>query len=122
MNDTVNHPEHYTSDPSGVECIEIIRHRNFNIGSAVKYLWRAGLKDEDTYVEDLEKAVWYIQDEINRLATIECDTSDFNDDLEKSVIYNGKAYFQEGVCQVEDVSIFFKPDETTVETSKGDMD
>ena len=42
--DPVNHPTHYTSDPSGVECIEITRHRNFNIGNAIKYLWRAGLK------------------------------------------------------------------------------
>ena len=65
--DPVNHPKHYTSDPSGVECIEITRHRNFNIGCAMKYLWRAGLKDSETEVQDLEKAVWYIQDEIKRL-------------------------------------------------------
>lgn len=65
--DQVNHPKHYTSDPSGVECIEITRHRNFNIGNAMKYLWRAGLKDSDAEVQDLEKAVWYIQDEIKRL-------------------------------------------------------
>ena len=65
--DQVNHPPHYTADPSGVECIQITRHRNFNIGNAIKYLWRAGLKDENTTVQDLEKAVWYIQDEINRL-------------------------------------------------------
>lgn len=44
--DQVNHPEHYTSDPSGVECIQITRHRNFNIGNAFKYLWRAGIKDD----------------------------------------------------------------------------
>ena len=42
--DNVNHPKHYTSDPSGIECIDITRHRNFNIGNAIKYLWRAGLK------------------------------------------------------------------------------
>jgi hypothetical protein len=65
--DQVNHPEHYTTDPSGVECIEITRHRNFNIGNAFKYLWRAGLKDEKKHVEDLRKAMFYIQDEINRL-------------------------------------------------------
>ncbi len=69
----VNHPPHYTSDPSGVECIQVTRHRNFNIGNAIKYLWRAGLKaDPDTtaikkQVQDLEKAIWYIQDEIKRL-------------------------------------------------------
>lgn len=71
--DMVNHPKHYTSDPSGVECIEVTRHRNFNIGNAIKYLWRAGLKEsvgKDTLqkqVEDLRKAVFYINDEITRL-------------------------------------------------------
>lgn len=78
MNDNVNHPKHYTSDPSGVECIEITRHRNFNIGNAIKYLWRNGLKDSDSQVQDLQKAVWYINDEIERLESItkrDCDTS-----------------------------------------------
>lgn len=65
--EAVDHPKHYTSDPSGVECIQIARHRNFNIGNALKYLWRAGLKDEDALVEDLRKAVWYVNDEIDRL-------------------------------------------------------
>ena len=66
--DMVNHPPHYTSDPSGVECITITRHRNFNIGSAIKYCWRAGLKGTGSKeLEDLRKAVWYINDEINRL-------------------------------------------------------
>jgi len=69
--DPVNHPSHYTSDPSGVECITITRHRNFNIGNAIKYLWRAGLKESDKglvkQVEDLRKAVFYIEDEIKRL-------------------------------------------------------
>jgi hypothetical protein len=65
--DQVNHPEHYTSDPSGIQCIQITRHRNFNIGNAFKYLWRAGLKDEYKHVEDLKKAIFYIQDEINRI-------------------------------------------------------
>lgn len=66
VNDAVNHPKHYTSDPSGVECIDITRHRNFNIGNAIKYLWRAGLK-EDAKIQDLRKAIWYINDEILRL-------------------------------------------------------
>ena len=72
-NDQVNHPKHYTSDPSGIECIDVTRHRNFNVGNAIKYLWRAGLKiDADKsfinkQIEDLEKAVWYIVDEIHRL-------------------------------------------------------
>ena len=65
--------KHYTSDPSGIECIDITRHRNFNIGNAIKYLWRAGLKEDkdrkliDKQVEDLNKAVWYLVDEIHRL-------------------------------------------------------
>lgn len=72
-NDQVNHPKYYTSDPSGIECIDVTRHRNFNVGNAIKYLWRAGLKiDADKssinkQIEDLEKAVWYIVDEIHRL-------------------------------------------------------
>lgn len=72
-NDQVNHPKHYTSDPSGIECIDITRHRNFNIGNAIKYLWRAGLKEDKDYklidkqIEDLNKAVWYLVDEIHRL-------------------------------------------------------
>lgn len=65
--DQVNHPTHYTTDPSGVECIQITRHRNFNIGNAFKYLWRAGIKNENAHIEDLKKAIFYIQDEINRL-------------------------------------------------------
>lgn len=75
-NDQVNHPKHYTSDPSGIECIDITRHRNFNIGNAIKYLWRAGLKEDkdrkliDKQVEDLNKAVWYLVDEIHRLGGI----------------------------------------------------
>ena len=68
MSDVVNHPSHYTSDPSGVECITITRHRNFNVGNAFKYLWRAGLKDDAKQVEDLRKAIFYINDEIERLS------------------------------------------------------
>ena len=65
--DQVNHPLHYTSDPTGVECIQITRHRNFNICNAFKYLWRAGIKDDKRQIEDLQKAIFYINDEINRL-------------------------------------------------------
>ena len=63
--DPVNHPQHYTSHPSSVECIQITEHFNFCIGNAIKYLWRAGLKGKA--LEDLRKAVWYINREINRL-------------------------------------------------------
>jgi len=64
--DAINHPKHYTSHPSGVECITITRHHNFAIGNAIKYLFRAGLKHPSP-VEDLKKAIWYIQDEIKRI-------------------------------------------------------
>lgn len=66
MSDIVNHPPHYNSHPSGVECIDVTEHMNFNLGNAVKYIWRAGLKS-DTPVVDLQKAVWYLQREILRL-------------------------------------------------------
>ena len=69
--DPVNHPSHYTSHPSGVEAIEITRHMSFNLGNAMKYLWRNGLKDGQPAVQDLEKAVWYIQDEIKQLKALE---------------------------------------------------
>lgn len=62
MNDPVNRPKHYTNHPSGVECIEITRHMGFNLGNAMKYIWRADLKNNA--IEDLEKAVWYLKDEI----------------------------------------------------------
>lgn len=67
MTDLINHPPHYTSHPSGVECIQIVEHMNFCIGNAIKYLWRAGLKDRGTYLEDLQKAAWYVQREIERI-------------------------------------------------------
>ena len=65
--DQVNHPEHYISHPSGIEAIQITRHMNFNLGNSIKYIWRAGLKDESKTIQDLEKAIFYIKDEINRL-------------------------------------------------------
>ena len=65
MNDNVNHPKHYISHPSGVECIEITEHMNFCLGNAMKYIWRASLKGEQ--VEDLRKARWYIDREISRI-------------------------------------------------------
>ena len=63
--DPVNSPQHYTSHPSGIECIEITRHMGFNLGNAIKYIWRANLKCDA--VEDLKKAQWYINDEIKKL-------------------------------------------------------
>lgn len=69
----VNHPEHYNTHPSGVECLDIVRHHNFNVGNVIKYCWRAGLKHEEgkddlvKQIEDLRKAEFYLRDEIMRL-------------------------------------------------------
>lgn len=63
--DMVNNPPHYTSHPSGIEAIEVTRHMNFNVGNAIKYLWRSGLKENG--IQDLQKARFYINDEINRI-------------------------------------------------------
>jgi hypothetical protein len=62
--DAIHHPMHYTSHPSGVEEITITEHMNFCLGNAVKYIWRCDLKENA--VEDLKKAVWYINREIER--------------------------------------------------------
>ena len=64
MEDKVNHPQHYTSHKSGVECIQVTENMNFCLGNAIKYIWRADLKDDA--MEDLRKAKWYIEREIER--------------------------------------------------------
>lgn len=61
-NDSVKKPGYYTSHPSGIECWDVTRHMNFNLGNAVKYIWRCDLKDNP--IQDLEKAIEYLQDEI----------------------------------------------------------
>jgi hypothetical protein len=66
MADLVNHPPHYTSHPSGVECIDVVEDMPYNLGCAVKYIWRVGLKDESDQITDLRKAAWYIEREILR--------------------------------------------------------
>jgi hypothetical protein len=63
--DMVNHPPHYTVHPSGIECIEVVEHYNFNVGNAIKYLWRHG--DKGDPLEDLKKARWYVDREVQRL-------------------------------------------------------
>lgn len=64
MTDLINHPPHYTQHPSGVECIQITEHMGFNLGNAVKYIWRADLKG--AAIDDLKKAAFYIEREIVR--------------------------------------------------------
>lgn len=62
--DPVNHPKHYTDHPSGIECIQITEHMGFNLGNAIKYVWRADLKGSS--IQDLRKAIWYIEREIQK--------------------------------------------------------
>lgn len=74
MSDSVDHPSHYNSHGSGIECIQITEHMNFNLGNAVKYIWRADLKGEEP-ITDLRKAAWYVQREIARLEDLAAKTS-----------------------------------------------
>lgn len=112
-NDQVNHPKHYTSDPSGIECIDVTRHRNFNIGNAIKYLWRAGLKEDkdrkliDKQVEDLNKAIWYLVDEIHRLGgrcTVKTDSINTCLPIDNESIIDAALNYHENV-NGQDVSI-----------------
>lgn len=63
-NDNVNHPSHYTS--GNIEVIDFIEDQklDYHLGNAVKYIARAGKKDPDKFIEDLEKAIWYIKRKI----------------------------------------------------------
>jgi hypothetical protein len=70
MNDVVNHPRHYNSHPSKIEAITITEHFNFNVGNAIKYLWRS---DHKAGLEDLKKASWYVNREIERLEKLDAD-------------------------------------------------
>ena len=65
--DPVNHPSHYIRHPSGIECIQVTEYMTFNCGNAVKYIWRNGLKDGQPDIQDLQKAIWYLNREIERL-------------------------------------------------------
>lgn len=64
MSDAVKHPDHYNRVP-GVECIQVVQHFNFNLGNAIKYIWRSGHKGKA--VEDLRKAIQYLEFEIERM-------------------------------------------------------
>ncbi len=65
MSDKIN-PKHYTSHPSGIECIEIFRHLSACRAAAIKYLWRCGKKD--AVQDELKKALWYVKDELKHNA------------------------------------------------------
>ena len=69
MTDNVNHPTHYGGEENLYEAIKVIEawELGFCLGNAVKYIARAGKKDPAKEIEDLEKAVWYLRREIERL-------------------------------------------------------
>lgn len=71
MSDPVNHPSHFTSHPSGVECIVVTEHFNFCLGNCIKYIWRHGQKPGADAITDLRKARWYLDREIERLERIQ---------------------------------------------------
>lgn len=62
--DMVSKPPHYTGHPSGIECIQVTEHMGFNLGNALKYIWRCDLKQNA--IEDLRKAQWYLEREIEK--------------------------------------------------------
>lgn len=103
MAEHVNHPKHYNGREDGVECIEIVRHYTFDIGCAIKYLWRAGLKVEmgmpniEKEIEDLKKAQWYIMDYLH---------SGHKDEMEKFV--DDDLYLATGRCVKELVAPYGK--------------
>lgn len=67
MSDPVNNPSHYTSDKSGIDCIEIAENWDFLLGNTLKYIWRHGKKSSSDSIEDLEKARWYLDRKIKKL-------------------------------------------------------
>lgn len=69
MNDTVNHPTHYTGRNIGYECIDITQHQDFCVGNAIKYLWR--YKDKGNPAEDLKKARWYAHRAMERQEAVD---------------------------------------------------
>jgi hypothetical protein len=60
----VDHPLHYGRHGSGIECIDVVEWMSFSLGNVIKYVWRADHKG--TAIEDLEKARWYLDREIER--------------------------------------------------------
>lgn len=67
MSDNINHPKHYGGEDNQYEAIKVIRawELGFSLGNVVKYISRAGKKDPSKRIEDLKKALWYLQEEIN---------------------------------------------------------
>ena len=65
MSDPIN-PAHYREHPAGIECIEVTEHAGFNLGNAIKYIWRVQWGNKGNKIDDLHKALWYVNREIVR--------------------------------------------------------
>jgi len=118
----VNHPKHYNQHPAGIECIDIIRHYTCDIANAIKYLWRAGLKpemgkeDAEKEIEDLEKALWYIEDYrkyINKLATYTVGKASKDSNLSDKVVCEA----QVGIVTGYDIADIVKGYDTHIATA-----
>ena len=72
-NERVDHPRAYNAHPSGIECIDLIEHLPANLACAVKYVWRCGLKQSETPLQELKKAHWYTERERDRVSLYELD-------------------------------------------------
>lgn len=99
----VNHPKHYNQHPNGIECIDIIRHYTCDIANALKYLWRAGLKQEvgmedmEKEKEDVEKAIWYVEDFYKHYHDFHCKEKMY--DEMSSLVYTEVGYFAEQITE-----------------------
>ena len=105
----ISNPSWYTTHPSGIECIDVVEHMSFNLGNAIKYLWRSGLKTED-YEKDLRKAIWYIEREIVRLSAKKQEVWEGDDAIPQYTLWAGwsgppcspevivEAHLQHGLC------------------------
>jgi len=91
--DMVNHPPHYTQHPSGVECKDICKHFNWLRGNVIKYVWRAGLKENE--IEDLEKAYFYLREEIAKIKE--------KNKATQSNVTNKKPYFDTNYTKLENL-------------------
>ena len=71
-NEMVNHPQHYGGEDSLYEAIKVIEawELDFHLGNTVKYISRAGKKGTDKELQDLKKALWYLQRKIENLENV----------------------------------------------------
>ena len=89
--EAVHHPRHYNQHPSNVECIELIEHLPLNLGCAVKYIWRCGLKATETPLRDLESAKWYTEREERRISFFEIDFQTERTQMKTHVVWRALA-------------------------------